>query len=64
MLLLIATFSLNIPSRGKIKLDKPFNYLNDIANTLINWIEYLLAIRGDSKLVLLDEKVNEVNTIL
>ena len=53
------------PSRGKIKLDKPFNYLNDIANTLINWIEYTqLAIREDSKLVLLDEKVNEVNTIL
>ena len=53
------------PSRGKINFDKPYNYLNDIANTLINWIEYTqLAIREDSKLVLLDEKVNEVNTIL
>ena len=53
------------PSRGKVKLENPYGYLIDIANTLINWIEYTqLAKREDSKLVILYEKINEVNSIL
>lgn len=53
------------PSKGRINLANPYGYLIDIANTLINWIEYTqLAKRDNDMLVILEEKINEVNTIL
>lgn len=54
------------PSKGRINSDHPFQYLNDIANTFINWIEYTqLAKRNEKKqLVILDDKRNEVRNIL
>lgn len=54
------------PSRGAINPAHPFSHLEDIANTMINWMEYTqLAKRNDDKqLCVLDEKRDEVNGIL
>ena len=42
-----------------------FAHLEDVANTLINWIEYTqLAIRIDKHLVILENKRDEVNDII
>ncbi len=54
------------PSRGKVNPDHPFSHLMDMANTMINWIEYTqLAKRNDlNQLVVLEEKKDEVRHIL
>lgn len=59
-------FDIYAPSKGKINPYYPFRHLTDIANTLINWIEYTqLAKRNDNKqLRILDEKADEVKEIL
>jgi hypothetical protein len=52
--------------KGQVNYDKPYNHLLDVANTIINWIEYTqLAKRNeDRKLVVLDDKKEEVTNIL
>ncbi len=54
------------PSRGYCNPDHPFSHLQDLANTMENWIEYTqLASRDDDKhLVILEEKRDEVRNIL
>lgn len=54
------------PSRGECNPDHPFSHLKDMANTMVNWLEYTqLVTRDDNKhLVILDEKINEVRLIL
>jgi hypothetical protein len=54
------------PSRGECNPDHPFSHLQDMANTMENWMEYTqLASRDDDKhLVILDEKIDEVRSIL
>ena len=54
------------PSSGRINPVHPFRHLEDIANVIINWLEYTqLAVRNDCKqLVILDEKRAEVDKIL
>lgn len=54
------------PSRGECNPDHPFSHLQDMANTMENWLEYIqLAARDDEKhLVILDEKLDEVQNIL
>ena len=54
------------PSRGTVNLDHPFSHLTDIANTLVNWMEYTQLARrdGDGCLRVLDEKREEVERIL
>ncbi len=54
------------PSRGECNPDHPFSHLQDMANTMINWMEYTqLASRDDdSRLVILEEKQEEVQHIL
>lgn len=54
------------PSRGNVNPDHPYSHLQDMANTMINWLEYTqLAKRDESKrLVILDEKMDEVKQIL
>lgn len=51
--------------RGAINLNNPYGFLTDVANTIINWIEYTqLARRDDDRnLVVLEEKINEVREI-
>ena len=53
-------------SKGKVNYKEPFNHLLDIANTIVNWLEYTqLAKRNeDRKIILLDEKLEEVDRIL
>ena len=59
-------FELYKPSRGTINPNHPYTHLQDMANTMINWIEYIqLAKRNDEKqLTILDEKQFEVDDIL
>lgn len=54
------------PSRGAVNPEHPYSHLFDVANTIINWIEYTqLAKRNEEKhLVILDDKKNEVAEIL
>lgn len=53
------------PSRGDVNPLHPYSHLKDLANTLINWLEYTqLAKRIDHQLVILPEKRAEVKKIL
>lgn len=55
------------PKTGKVNPDHPFSHLMDIANTLINWLEYTqLAKRSDEERMLriIPEKIDEVSNIL
>lgn len=54
------------PSRGQVNPEHPYSHLIDIANTMENWIEYSqLAKRDDERrLLILDDKVDEVREIL
>lgn len=52
-------------SKGEVNPVDPYRHLTDVANTLINWIEYTqLAKREDGKLELLNDKRAEVRKIL
>lgn len=59
-------FDLYKPSRGQVNLDYPYRHLTDIANTLVNWLEYTqLAKRNEARqLVILDDKQDEVQNVL
>ena len=49
-------------SKGTINFTKPFAHLYDIANTIINWLEYTqLIFREDGKIFILEEKIPEVD---
>ena len=55
------------PSKGDVNEQNPFGNLRDIANTIINWVEYTqLAKRDedDKKLRIMPEKINEVTIIV
>ncbi len=53
------------PSRGSVNPDHPYSHLEDVANTMENWLEYTqLCHRVDGKLVVLDDKRAEVRLIL
>nr|WP_027871574.1 restriction endonuclease FokI C-terminal domain-containing protein [[Eubacterium] cellulosolvens] len=54
------------PSRGECNPAHPYSHLQDMANTMENWLEYTqLAKRNEEKqLVILDEKRDEVRQIL
>lgn len=54
------------PSRGKVNPEHPYSHLLDVANTIVNWLEYTqLAKRNEEKqLVILDDKQSEVAEIL
>lgn len=54
-------------SKGAVNPDHPFSHLNDIANTIINWLEYTqLAKRDDQdrRVRIIDDKKEEINAIL
>lgn len=54
------------PSRGPAKPHDPYSHLIDVANTIINWLEYTqLAHRNEARqLVALEDKLDEINAIL
>lgn len=54
------------PGKGEVSPDHPYSHLDDIGNTMINWIEYTQFARrsNDSHLIILDDKRDEVQKIL
>ena len=57
------------PSSGRVNPDHPFSHLEDLANTLINWLEYTqLIVRNANDVTgaigILPECINEVDSIL
>ena len=51
--------------KGGINLDHPYSHLMDLANTLVNWLEYTQYVkRDDGKMYLLDDKREEVISLL
>jgi hypothetical protein len=54
------------PSKGDVNPDHPYSHLQDIANTMENWIEYTQLTKRDDErhLVILDEKKEEIAQIL
>lgn len=58
-------FILYAPSKGEVNYDHPYSHLLDLANTLVNWLEYTqLVIRENGRLMVLDDKRDEVHQIL
>ncbi len=53
------------PSKGDVNPEHPFSHLLDLANTIINWLEYTQLIRREGNTVrILEEKQPEVDTLL
>lgn len=53
------------PSKGEANPEHPYSHLLDLANTLVNWLEYTqLAKREDKKIAILDDKREKVREIL
>ena len=52
-------------SKGGINLDHPYSHLTDLANTLVNWLEYTqLVKREDGRVFILDERRTQVKEII
>ena len=52
-------------SKGEVNPEHPFSHLTDLANTLMNWLEYTqLAKREEGKIAILDDKRDETNRII
>ena len=52
-------------SKGDVNPEHPYSHLMDLANTLINWLEYTqLVKREGGKVAVLDDKVLEIEQIL
>lgn len=53
------------PSTGRVNPDHPYSHLDDLANTLINWLEYTQFIsRNNACISILPEKINDVDEVL
>lgn len=58
-------FELYAPSTGKVNIAHPYSHLDDLANTLINWLEYTQFIdREDSWITIFPERIREVDAVL
>lgn len=52
-------------SKGAVNPEHPYSHLMDLANTIINWLEYTqLAKREDGRIAILTDKRDEVKSIL
>ena len=52
-------------SKGGINLDHPYSHLTDLANTLVNWLEYTqLVKREDGRVYILDDRRDQVRGII
>lgn len=52
-------------SKGGVNLDHPYSHLTDLANTLVNWLEFTqLVKREDGRVYILAERRAQVNAIL
>ncbi len=53
------------PSTGKVNIMHPYSHLDDLANTLFNWLEYTQLIsRSNGKIRLASDKLDDVKNIL
>lgn len=53
------------PSKGGINLAHPYSHLTDLANTIVNWLEYTqLVIRENGKVEILADRSGDVKRIL
>lgn len=53
------------PSKGGINLAHPYSHLADLANTIVNWLEYTqLVMRENGKIQILPDRAEEVKCIL
>lgn len=58
-------FTLYTPSTGEVNIFHPYSHLDDLANTLINWLDYTgLIIRVDGHIQLVPEEKESVLCIL
>ena len=58
-------FELYAPSSGRVNPNHPYSHLDDLANTMINWLEYTQLIsRDDQEISILPEKKEEVSFFL
>ena len=52
-------------SKGAVNPEHPYSHLTDLANTIINWLEYTQLVKRDSgQMAILDDKREEVKSIL
>lgn len=52
-------------SKGGINLDHPYSHLTDLANTLVNWLEYTqLVKREDGRVYILEDRRDQVKAII
>lgn len=52
-------------SKGGINLEHPYSHLMDLANTLVNWLEYTqLVKREDGRVYILGDRRNQVKEII
>lgn len=53
------------PSKGDVNPEHPFSHLMDIANTMVNWLEYTqYVIRDNGAVQILSDRYQEVDKIL
>ena len=58
-------FSLYAPSTGKVNIAHPYSHLDDLANTLVNWLTYTeLICNSEFGIKLNSSKEKEINRIL
>lgn len=52
-------------SKGGINIDYPYSHLLDLANTIVNWLEYTQLInREDGRVYIIDERRSQVKEII
>ena len=53
------------PSTGRVNMDHPFSHLMDVANTMINWLEYTMLIyREDGRVTAATDCLDEIKSIV
>lgn len=58
-------FTQYAPSTGKVNIIHPYSHLDDLANTLINWLDYTnLIVRTEGRIRIAPGKENEVVSII
>lgn len=52
-------------SKGDVNLDHPYSHLTDLANTIINWLDYTQLVNREKKQIsLFEDKLAEVDNII
>ncbi len=52
-------------SKGDVNIDHPYSHLTDLANTLVNWLEYTQFVkRENGRVAILEDKMEDVKSIL